>query len=73
MRNSVSISLPDAIFRQLRSESRKEKANISEVVRKALREHFFKVEFARLHRKAMLEATKRGIRLTEEEIFEQIS
>lgn len=73
MRNSVSISLPDAMFKQLKNESRKENANSSEVVRKALREYFFREEFAHLHRKAMIEAAKRGIHLTEEEIFEQVS
>lgn len=73
MRNSVSISLPDATFKQLKSESRKEHANLSEVVRKALREYFFKTEFAHLRRKARIEAAKRGIHLTEEEIFKQIS
>jgi predicted transcriptional regulator len=73
MRNSVSISLPDGIFKQLRSESKKENANLSEIVRKALREYFFKAEFARLHRKAMIEAAKKGIHLTEEEIFRQVS
>lgn len=73
MRNSVSISLPDAMFKQLKGESKKENANSSEVVRKALREYFFREEFARLRRKAMIEATKRGIHLSEEEIFKQVS
>lgn len=73
MRNSVSISLPDAMLKQLKSENKKENANSSEIVRKALREYFFREEFARLRRKAMIEAVKRGIRLTEEEIFAQVS
>lgn len=73
MRNSVSISLPDAIFKQLKNESKVENANSSEIVRKALREYFFREEFTRLRRKAVIEAVKRGIHLTEEEIFEQVS
>lgn len=73
MRNSVSISLPDSTFKQLKSESRKEHANLSEIVRKALGEYFFKTKFAYLHKKAMIEAAKRGIQLSEEEIFKQIS
>jgi predicted transcriptional regulator len=73
MRNSVSISLPDAMYEQLKKENKKENANSSEIVRKALREYFFREEFARLHRKAMIEAAKRGIRLTEEEIFKRVS
>lgn len=73
MRNSVSISLPDVIFKELKNETKKEGANSSEIVRKALREYFFKEEFVRLRRKAMIEAAKRGIHLTEEEIFKQVS
>lgn len=73
MRNSVSISLPDALLKQLKNEVREENANSSEIVRKALREYFFKEEFARLRRKAIIEAAKRGIHLTEEDIFEQVS
>lgn len=73
MRNSVSISLPDPVFEQLKEESHREHASSSEIVRKALRDYFFKEEFAQLRRKAMIEATKKGIHLTEEDIFKQIS
>jgi len=73
MRNSVSVSLPNGIFKQLKTESRRESASNSEVVRKALREYFFRTEFTRLRAKAMIEAAKKGINLTEKEIFEQIS
>lgn len=73
MRNSVSISLPDAILKKLKSQSKKENTNLSEVVRKALGEYFFKTEFNQLRRRSMLEAAKRGIQLSEDEIFKQIS
>jgi predicted transcriptional regulator len=73
MRNSVSISLPDTILKQLKRENKKENASSSEIVRKALREYFFREEFARLRRKATIEAAKRGISLTEEEVFKQVS
>jgi metal-responsive CopG/Arc/MetJ family transcriptional regulator len=73
MRNSISISLPDGILKQLKSETKQENANISEIVREALREYFFKAEFRRLRRKAMIEAVKRKIQLTDEEIFKRIS
>ncbi len=73
MRQAVSISLPAGLFKQLKSQCRKENANGSEIVREALREYFFRTEFARLRRKAMIEAAKRGISLTEEAIFKQIS
>jgi len=73
MRNSVSISLPDAVLRKLKDNSKKENANISEVVRKALKDYFFKTEFDELRKKAMLEAAKKGIVLSEDEILEKIS
>ncbi len=73
MRHPVSISLPEGIFKQLKSRSKKENATWSEIVREALREYFFRTEFARLRRKARIEAAKQGISLNEEEIFKQIS
>jgi len=73
MRHSVSISLPDAVFKQLKVYSKKENANWSEIIRRSLREHFFRSEFSRLHQEALLEASKGGLHLTEEEIFKQIS
>jgi len=73
MRHSVSISLPEGIYKELKTECRKEDANSSEVVRQALRVYFFRKELERLHRKARIEAERRGINLTEEEIFERVS
>ena len=73
MRHSVSISLPDGIYKQLRTQCRKEDANSSEIVRQALRVYFFRKEFDYLRRKARIEAEKRGIKLTEEDIFKRIS
>jgi len=61
------------MYKELKAECRKEAANGSEVVRQALRVYLFRKEFERLHKKAMLEAEKRGINLTEEEIFERVS
>ena len=73
MRHSVSISLSEGIFKELKAYCRKEKANGSEIVRQALRTYFFRRDFARARRIAMLEAAKRGITITEEEIFRQVS
>ena len=73
MRHSVSISLPEGLFNQLKSLCKKENANGSEIVREALRTYFFRREFARLRKKAILEAAKKGISLTDEEIFRQVS
>ncbi len=73
MRHSVSISLPDGIYKQLKIQCKKEDATSSEIVRQALRVYFFRKEFDRLRRKARIEAEKRGIELTEEEIFKKVS
>ena len=73
MRHSVSISLPDGIYKQLKTECKKESANGSEVVRQALRVYFFRKDLDRLRRMARVEAEKRGINLTEEEIFKKVS
>lgn len=73
MRHSVSISLPEAMYKELKTECKKENANGSEVVRQALRVYFFRKDLDRLHRIARIEAEKRGINLTEEEIFKKVS
>lgn len=73
MRHSVSISLPEGIYKQLKAECKKENANSSEVVRQALRVYFFRKELDRLRQIARIEAKKRGIALTEEEIFKRVS
>lgn len=73
MRHSVSISLPEGIYKQLKTECKKENANGSEMVRQALRVYFFRKELDRVRRIARIEAEKRGIELTEEEIFRRVS
>ncbi len=73
MRNSVSISLPDGILKQLKAQSKSEDASWSEVVRKALQSYFYKSEFSRLRQQAMGEAAKKGIFLTEDDVFKNIS
>ena len=73
MRHSVSISLPAGIFKEFKGYCRKENASASEIIRQALRVYFFRREFSNLRRLAMLEAAKRGINITEEEIFKQVS
>lgn len=73
MRQSVSISLPKAVVKQLKYQCKKKKASSSEIVREALREYFFRTEFTRVRRKCMIEAAKAGIHLTEEDIFKRVS
>ena len=73
MRHSVSISLPDGIFEQLKSYCQKEHANGSEVARQALRAFFFRQEFSRVRGKFQLTARKKSLHFTEEDIFKQVS
>ncbi len=73
MRHSVSVSLSGNIFDQLRAYCQKEDSNPSETIRRALREHFFHAELSRLRQKSIIEAQKRGIHLTQEEIYKTIS
>jgi Arc/MetJ-type ribon-helix-helix transcriptional regulator len=73
MRQSVSISLPKEMLNQLKSETKREHANGSEIIRRSLREYFFRSAFDRLRQEAQIEAAKRGVRVTEEDVFNQIS
>jgi len=73
MRQSVSISLPEGLLKQLKSEIKRENANGSEIIRRSLREYFFHSTFDRLRQEAQVEAAKRGIHVTEEDIFKNIS
>jgi len=73
MRHSISISLTDTIFKQLKSQCKKEGSNGSELIRQALREYFFRSSLSNIRKKAMIETIKQKMDLTEEEIFKQIS
>ena len=73
MRNIVAISLPTNILRSLISEAKAEGASRSDVIRRALKQHFFMKDFTRAREKAMAELAQKGIALTEEDIFNQVS
>ena len=73
MRHAVSISLSDGIFKQLRSYCQKENANSSETTRRALREFFYHQKFSKVRGKFQIEAKKKGVHFTEEEIFKRVS
>ena len=73
MRNIVAISLPDSLLRPLSAEAKKEHTSRSEIIRKALKHHFFVREFTMVRNKAMEELAKKGVTLTEEDVFKKIS
>lgn len=73
MRNIVAISLPGNLAKKLLSEARAAHASRSEVVRKALQQYFFACDFSQLRRRAQRDLARKGIRVTEEELFEKVS
>ena len=73
MRSVLSISIPGNILKDLRSESKKENATVSEVVRKALKDYLYKSEFERISKSIRLSLAKRGIKLSEREILDKVS
>ncbi|MFH1902390.1 MAG: ribbon-helix-helix protein, CopG family [Candidatus Omnitrophota bacterium] len=73
MRNIVAISLPESLLKKLAREAKEEHASRSEIVRNALQQHFFSREFDRLRNSAIGELAKKGITLTEDQIFDEVS
>ena len=73
MRNIVSISLPENLLKKVRRESKKENITSSELIRKTLNGYFFITEFRQIQQKALSEVKKKGLKLTDEEIFKRVS
>ena len=73
MRNVVAISLPETLLKKLIREAKEEHASRSEIVRTALQQHFFAREFTKLRDKAINELKQKGITITEDQIFNEIS
>jgi predicted transcriptional regulator len=73
MRNVVAISLPKDLLKNLAQEAKEEDTSRSDIIRRALKQHFFMRDFTRARNKAMAELAKKGVTLTEEEVFAKIS
>ena len=73
MRNVVSISLPNNLLKKLSNEAKDNHTSRSEIIRKSLSQYFFVREFSNIRDKAMGELAKKGITLTENQIFDEIS
>ncbi len=73
MRNVVAISLTDDLLKRLAAEAKEENASRSEIIRDSLKQYFFTRDFTKLRNRAMGELAKKGITLTEEQIFNEIS
>ena len=73
MRNVVSISLPEKLTEKLGQEVKQENRSRSAIIREALNQHFFVKEFTDLRNNAIKELAKKGVTITEEEVFNNIS
>ncbi len=73
MRNVVAISLNDSLLKKLAAEARTEHTSRSEIIRRSLKQHFFVRDFTALRNKAISELAAKGVTLTEDRIFDEIS
>ena len=72
MRESISISLPPGLKKELDRITKDEGMNRSDVVLESLKEYLFQRRFRALRAKAMVQARARGI-FTDEDVFRRIS
>lgn len=72
MRETITISLPKFLRRDLDRAAKEERMNRSDLVREALRQFFAIREFRRLRRQLIPLAEKRGL-YKDEDIFERVS
>lgn len=73
MRNIVTISLPNDLLKKLTGEAKMENATRSEVVKIALKQHFFARELDSVREKAMSELARNGVTLTDDDVFSKVS
>jgi len=72
MRETVTISLPQSVKRQLDAMVKRNHMNRSDIIREALRNHFAVSEFRELRKKMIPQAEISGI-FTDEDVFEKVS
>jgi len=72
-RNIVAISLPFELLQKLSGEAKQEHTSRSEIIRRSLRQHFFARDFSKARTRILSELDKKGVHLTEEEIFKKVS
>ena len=71
-RETITISLPGFLRRELDRAVKQEHANRSDVIREALRQFFAVREFRQLRRQMIPLAEKRGL-FRDEDVFKQVS
>lgn len=72
MRDTVTISLPPEIKKQLDKVAKKEQVNRSDIIREALRRYLFRTELEAIRRKMVPKAQSMEI-YTDEDIFKIVS
>jgi metal-responsive CopG/Arc/MetJ family transcriptional regulator len=72
VRNAVTISLPEALAKELDAASREAGTSRSEIVRDALAKYFMLREFRALRAEFTLAAEAKGI-ITDEDVFNRVS
>ena len=73
IRQVVAISLPGVLLKKLSAEARQEHTSRSEIIRRSLKQHFFVRDFSSARNRALSELDRKGIHLTEDDIFDRIS
>jgi len=73
MRNIITISLSDKMLKKLIQECKEKNTSRSEIVRESLERYFFVRELTKIRNKAISELARKGIVITEEQIFKNIS
>ena len=69
----VAISLPGILLKKLSAEARQEHTSRSEIIRRSLRQHFFVRDFSAARNQALSELDRKGMHLTEDDVFDEIS
>lgn len=73
MRSVMAVSLPMELLKKLSREAKEIHSSRSEIVRRALQQHFFVRDFSGARNRILSEMNRKGISKTEEQIFDEIS
>jgi metal-responsive CopG/Arc/MetJ family transcriptional regulator len=72
MRSTITISLPEAMRKELDRLSRAEGVSRSDIVRESVRDYLFLRQFRSMRKRMLLKAAERGIH-TDQDVFDRVS
>ena len=72
MRNTITISIPKALRRQIDRVARAEGVSKSALVRASLRDYLFLRQFRGMRKAMLAEAARRGVH-TDQDVFDRVS